>query len=299
MSAQPLQSDQAKKGKWQPLAVESDASKATSLSFAVLLHVALVALMFVGFATATIPPNERTGKPIEFMLMDLPKAPTVAVKPAPKPTPKPASKPTPTPQRIPIPKPPKPQVAPLDNVTDYKPVIAPPKMPDPSSIVAPEPLPDKQREMEQARQEKLDEIIREKEEAAKERLLKEQQLAQLQRERDKEAIAQAIAEEAAGLTGNSEDNSLLAQYQSAIQATIEARSQLSRSLRQGVVCWVRVTQLPGGEVMSVVPLPKCNASAQERAELIEGVMRASPLPFSGFESVFDRLVDVPFEYAKE
>ena len=62
---------------------------------------------------------------------------------------------------------------------------------------------------------------------------------------------------------------------------------------------MRITQLPGGEVMSVVPLPKCNASAQERAELIEGVMRASPLPYSGFESVFDRLVDVPFEYGKE
>ena len=51
--------------------------------------------------------------------------------------------------------------------------------------------------------------------------------------------------------------------------------------------------------MSVVPLPKCNANEQERAELIEGVMRAAPLPYSGFESVFDRLVDVPFEYAKE
>ena len=284
-------SAQQVKAKWQPLAVESDASKAASLSFAVLLHVALVALMFVGFATASIPPTERAGKPIEFLLMDVPKAPVVVVKPTPKPTP---------PQRIPVPKPPKPQVAQPDDVTDHnKPIIPPPKMPDPLSIEVQEPPPDKQREQDQARQEKLDEIIRQKEEAAKERLIKEQQLAELQRERDKEAIAQAIAEEAAGLTGNSDDNSLLAQYQSAIQATIEARSQLSRSLRQGVVCWVRVTQLPGGEVMSVVPLPKCNASEQERAELIEGVMRASPLPYSGFESVFDRLVDVPFEYAKE
>lgn len=284
-------SAQQVKAKWQPLAVESDASKAASLSFAVLLHVALVALMFVGFATASIPPTERAGKPIEFLLMDLPKAPVVAVKPTPKPTP---------PQRIPLPKPPKPQVAQPDDVTDHnKPIIPPPKMPDPLAIEVQEPPPDKQREQDQARQEALDKIIQEKEEAAKERLIKEQQLAELQRERDKEAIAQAIAEEAAGLTGNSDNNSLLAQYQSAIQATIEARSQLSRSLRQGVVCWVRVTQLPGGEVMSVVPLPKCNASEQERAELIEGVMRASPLPYSGFESVFDRLVDVPFEYAKE
>ena len=284
-------SAQQEKGKWQPLVVESDASKAASLSLAVLLHVALVALMFVGFATASIPPTERAGKPIEFLLMDVPKAPVVAVKPTPKPTP---------PQRIPLPKPPKPQVAQPDDVTDHnKPIIPPPKMPDPLSIEVQEPPPDKQREQDQARQEKLDEIIRQKEEAAKERLIKEQQLAELQRERDKEAIAEAIAEEAAGLTGNSDDNSLLAQYQSAIQATIEARSQLSRSLRQGVVCWVRVTQRPGGEVMSVVPLPKCNASEQERAELIEGVMRASPLPYSGFESVFDRLVDVPFEYAKE
>ncbi len=283
-------SAQQVKAKWQPLAVESDASKAASLSFAVLLHLALTALMFVGFATANIPPTERSGKPIEFMLIDVPKAPTVAAKPIPKPV---------APQRIPLPQPPKPQIAPPDDVTDHKPVIAPPKVPDPLSIEVQEPPPDKRREQEQARQQALDKIIQEKEEAAKERLKKQQQLDALQEEMDKKAIAQAISEEAAGLTGNSDDNSLLAQYQSAIQATIEARSQLSRSLGQGVVCWVRITQLPGGEVMSVVPLPKCNASAQERAELIEGVMRASPLPYSGFESVFDRLVDVPFEYGKE
>ena len=281
-----MSAQQAVKAKWQPLAVESDASKAASLSFAVLLHVALVALMFVGFATASIPPTERAGQPIEFMLMDIPKAPTVAKKPTPA-------------QSIPVPKPPKPQAAPLDDVTDHKqPVIAPPKMPDPLAIEVQEP-PDKRREVEQARQEALDKIIQQKEEATKERLKKQQELAALQQERDEEAIAQAIAEEAAGLTGDIDDNSLLAQYQSAIQATIEARSQLSRSLRQGVVCWVRITQLPGGEVMSVVPLAKCNANEQERAELIEGVMRAAPLPYSGFESVFDRLVDVPFEYAKE
>ena len=281
-----MSAQQAVKAKWQPLAVESDASKAASLSFAVLLHLALVALMFVGFATASIPPTERAGQPIEFMLMDIPKAPTVAKKPTPA-------------QSIPVPKPPKPQAAPLDDVTDHKqPVVPPPKMPDPLAIEVQEP-PDKRREIEQARQEKLDEIIQQKEEATKERLKKQQELAALQQERDEEAIAQAIAEEAAGLTGDIDDNSLLAQYQSAIQATIEARSQLSRSLRQGVVCWVRITQLPGGEVMSVVPLAKCNANEQERAELIEGVMRAAPLPYSGFESVFDRLVDVPFEYAKE
>ena len=64
-----MSAQQAAPSKWQPLAVESDASKAASLSFAVLLHVALVALMFVGFATASIPPPERAGKPIEFLLI--------------------------------------------------------------------------------------------------------------------------------------------------------------------------------------------------------------------------------------
>lgn len=282
-----MSAQHAAKVQWQPLAVESDASKAASLSFAVMLHVALVALMFVGFATASIPPTERAGKPIEFMLMDVPKAPTVATKPTPA-------------QRIPMPKPPRAQAAPVDDVTDHKPIIAPPKIPDLLAIEpVPEP-PDNRREIEQARQEKLDEVIRQKEEAAKEVLRKQQEYDALQEEINKKELAQAMQdEELAGLTGSSDDNSLLAQYQSAIQATIEARSQLSRSLRQGVVCWVRVTQLPGGEVMSVVPLPKCNASEQERAELIDGVMRAAPLPYSGFESVFNRLVDVPFEYAKE
>ncbi len=279
MRAQPENTRQ-----WQHLDDESDASKAASLSFAILLHAALVALMYVGFATASIPPSTRAGKPIEFMLMDLPKAPVIAKKPTPA-------------QHIPVPKPPKPQAAKPDDVTDHKPIVEPVKIPDPLAI---EEQPDevKPRPEEQARSE-LDKLLDEQAEAAKKTEAIRRKMEQAQDEADALALAQAVADAATDLKGDTEDNSLLGQYQSAIQSTIEARSQLSRSLRPGVLCWLRVTQLPGGEVMSATPLAKCNASEQERAELIEGVMRASPLPYSGFESVFDRLVDVPFEPAKE
>jgi colicin import membrane protein len=267
---------------WNRLAQESEGSKFASLSFAVILHGILFGLMYVGFATANVPdPTDRAGVPITFALIDIPKAlQTVIDKPVP------AQR-----MRKPVSKP---QAAPVDDVTDHKPIVEAPKMPDPLAIEEQD-APDPRKQEEIARQQALEDLIKQKEQAAKEREQKQREMAQVQEDIAARSLAQAIADEEAGLTGDNADNSLLAQYRSALASTIEQRSHVSRDLREGFLCWVRVTQLPGGEVMSVVPQAKCNATAQERAELVEGVMRASPLPYSGFEPVFDRLVDIPFQ----
>jgi colicin import membrane protein len=266
---------------WNRLEQESEGSKFASLSFAVILHGILFGLMYVGFATANVPdPTERAGEPIVFLLIDAPKAQEKASTPVPA-------------QRLPKPET-KPQAAPVDDVTDHKPIVETPKMPDPLAIEEQE-QPDPRKQEEQVRQQALEELIKQKEQAAKEREQKQRALAEVQQRAENQALADAIAAEESGLTGDKADDSLLAQYRSALASTIEQRSHVSRDLREGFLCWVRVTQLPGGEVMSVVPQAKCNATPQERAELVEGVMRASPLPYSGFEPVFDRLVDIPFQ----
>ena len=272
----------SKRKVWQRLEVESETGKAASLSLAVALHAGLFALMYFGFAMASIEDPARVGKPIEFILIGIPQSSKPTVQPAPKPTP----------QRLPRPAPPKPEVTPPDTVTDHKPVIEAPKPPDPFAIEQAEPRPEPVNDDVARRQSELDELIKQREEAKKETERKKRELEELQAAN---ALADLIAKEDQGLSGEVEDNSLLAQYRSAIEATIEQRSHLSRDLRPGFLCWVRVTQLPGGEIMDVTPQSKCNATEIERAELVEGIMRASPLPYSGFESVFDRLVDIPFQ----
>lgn len=267
---------------WQRLEGESDGGKVASFSLAVALHAGLFALMYFGFAMADIKNPERVGQPIEFMLVGIPQASKPTSQPSPKPTP----------QRLPRPTPPKPEVTPPDTVTDHKPVVEAPKPPDPFAIEQAEPTPEPVNDDVARRQSELDELIKQREEARKEAERKQQALEALQAQR---ALADAIAEEDQGLTGEVEDNSLLAQYRRAIEQTIEQRSHLTRDLRPGFLCWMRITQLPGGEIMDVTPLAKCNATPQERAELIDGIMRASPLPYSGFETVYDRLVDVPFQ----
>jgi colicin import membrane protein len=270
---------------WAPLHEESDASKALSFGKAFALHAGLVALMFVGFSNANLPKTERAGQPLEFFLVDQAKAP----KPQPI-----------KPQRV-LPKPaPTPVAQTVDTVTDNKPIVPEIKIPDPTAIEEAPPEPIKPPEPARVQNDELDKIREQREQAARERKELEDLMAKIEREQADQAAPDNATEAdvTAATTGDVIDNSLLAQYRSAIASTVEARSRISSELRPGFLCWVRITQLPGGEVISVVPQSNCNANARERDELVESVMRASPLPYSGFEEVFDRLVDLPFEGPK-
>jgi colicin import membrane protein len=267
------------------LETESDASKAMSFGKAFVLHAGLVGLMFVGFSNANLPPTERAGQPIEFILIDQAMAPKIA--------------PT-KPQRVlnqPAPAP-KPQT--LDTVTDNKPIAPEVKIPDPNAIEEAPIEPIKPPEPARVQNDELEKIKQEREQAARDRKKLEDLMKQIEREQaDQAALDEAIQnEQNAAPRGDVIDNSLLAQYRSVIASTIEDRSQLSDALRPGFLCWVRITQIPGGEVINAQPQAKCNATQREREELVEGIMRASPLPYSGFEKVFDRLVDLPFEGPK-
>ncbi|UNK41802.1 hypothetical protein MNO14_12665 [Luteimonas sp. S4-F44] len=55
-----------------------------------------------------------------------------------------------------------------------------------------------------------------------------------------------------------------------------------------------VHQLPGGEVVSVEPALECGFDAGARQSLLEAVYWASPLPYPGFERVFERELIITF-----
>jgi len=61
-----------------------------------------------------------------------------------------------------------------------------------------------------------------------------------------------------------------------------------------VACTMRITQAPGGRVDAVETLPDCPYDEDGRRSVVAAVLRAEPLPYEGFESVFERVLTLQF-----
>jgi len=59
-------------------------------------------------------------------------------------------------------------------------------------------------------------------------------------------------------------------------------------------CVVHIIQLPGGQVMSAKVDSSCPYDEAGRRSIENAVLRAQPLPYQGFESVFQRNLDFTF-----
>lgn len=86
---------------------------------------------------------------------------------------------------------------------------------------------------------------------------------------------------------------LLAQYQAQIQARIERAWIRPSSARPGLNCEVRITQIPGGEVVGV-QVGRCNGDESVRQSIEAAAYRASPLPKPPDAALFDRNLVVTF-----
>ena len=65
------------------------------------------------------------------------------------------------------------------------------------------------------------------------------------------------------------------------------------SVSAALDCVVRVTQVPGGEVVSV-QIQTCNGDASARESIEAAVYRASPLPQPADKALFERIIDFRF-----
>lgn len=156
---------------------------------------------------------------------------------------------------------------------------------------------ERQRQQAEARERELADIRREREAAERQAKLEQQKLEQL---RDRQGAptqtpspTQAPARAGTGGT----DESLLAQYRFAIQQTVQRNWNRPDNVRGGVTCLVEVTQIPGGEVIGhrfvACPFDQVARDSVERAIYRE------PLPYTGYEKVFNRRVEIPFCYPAE
>ena len=304
---------------------------------ALALHALLFALLFVGmWWTRTAAPVSAAGPQIEADLVDpnalaapLRRALDAPAQREPEPAPpEPVQSAPPPPQPVPEPRPEDSQVAPQPQAQ------APVPVPDTreqervereaeaarqaareqeerrrqeqidlTERKRQEDAEKKQRLAQQAQQARQDEIARklekiraEREKAKKAADLAEQRLKQLA-DASKPAT-QAATSTAAPPPGNDgADPGLAARYAAALTDAILRNWTRPDSVPLGQRCVINIRQLPGGSVIEARVDPSCPYDALGRRSIEAAVLKAQPLPYAGFESVFNRNLRLNFEAA--
>lgn len=148
------------------------------------------------------------------------------------------------------------------------------------------------------RQTKLDEIRRQRAQLQQQKKLEEQKLRQLAEARARQSDTAAPAQAAASSppAGNSGvDPGLLGKYVSAIQQAVASQWTKPDSVAPGTRCKVVIRQLPGGSVSSAEVQPGCAMDQIAQDYLERAVLKADPLPYRGYEDVFNRTLILNFE----
>lgn len=284
----------------------SRADDRVALLQALGLHVALFALMFAGLQWTRSPVAEAAhGEVIEADLVavsDLSASMQRALRRDPEPLPPPIEEPEPLP--------PEPEALPEPLVEPPVEELPPPE-PDPAPVEQERVQRDadsaqvanvdreqeeRRKQQEQAeldaqrrRMEALAEIRRQRELASRERTMAEQRAQQLNDARN------ASATPTRPPPGDPDSKSAKsASYGVALKDAITRQWTRQESMSNGVPCQVRILQLPGGNVDRVEVSAACPYDELGKRSLEAAVLKASPLPYAGFEDVFNRDVILTF-----
>lgn len=87
---------------------------------------------------------------------------------------------------------------------------------------------------------------------------------------------------------------LVRRYATAMRNKIESKWIRPESVSSGQRCTVDVRQLPSGYVVSATARSDCEYDEAGRRSVEAAVYSASPLPYAGFESVFNRWLSLNF-----
>ena len=276
---------------------ETRADTRTALLQALGLHAVLFALMFAGLNwTRSNVAEAAHGEVIEADLVD-PSALSAAMRNAllrepvqpPPPVEQPVVEPEPEPLPEPIvepePPPPVPEPAPVEQERVQR------DAPSPDVAKVPKEQDEKRKQPEQVdldaqKQKALAEIRRQRELAAKERTQAEMRAQQLADARASQTDAASPASPPRGNPNSRSSNQ--AAYIVALQDAILRQWTRPESVKLDDVCQVLIRQIPGGEVVSVEIAPSCPYDALGRRSVEAAILKASPLPYAGFEDAFIR-----------
>jgi colicin import membrane protein len=164
---------------------------------------------------------------------------------------------------------------------------------------------DQQAQAQVDRDKKLAELRKQREQLeaqmardAKQADLAEQKLRQLAASRAQQASSGATAPSAAAAPGaGGTSNDLSAKYAAAIQQAVLAQWIRPDSVPLGQKCTIHIRQVPGGTVIQAEVAPNCPFDDAGKRSIEAAVLRAQPLPYRGFESVFAR--DLNFNFTAQ
>ncbi len=255
--------------------------KTQGLLYSIGLHVGIVLLLMVSTQQTSITPPK--GVAIQAEIMDLEEYMKSIKKPVEN---KPVKQPPPEQVK---PEPPKPvdvkpepkQVAPKpEPKVEPKPVEKPVIKPQVNEV---------KRTEKTERQKRLEELRRKRQEA-------EAQVNQAP-ETTNEPIP-PDAKPPIGVQNGDETakRTQLTLYSAAIDAAVTRQWARPNGTPAGLQCQIKVNQIPGGGVIDVSIGSPCNASAVVRNSIINAVKKADPLPYKGFEEVFQRRITFTFQY---
>jgi len=306
----------------------SDTTQAVVL--ALLLHVLLFGLVFLGMYWTRSAAPQSAGLPISADIIDadaLSPAAQRALSQEPEPLPPPPPEPEPVEEETVPPPQPLPEPVPEDAPVEPQPAPQE-RIPEPDVVDQDEARADAESELraereqeERRRQEQIELAERQAQEEAEqkrrlarqqreeelkklraeqERIRREaeeaerklQQIADARREREETQQAGSTASPPPGTPGG--DSDLAARYAAALQEAIARNWTRPDNVPLGQRCRIYITQLPGGQVMSVEFDNSCPYDALGRRSVEAAVRRAEPLPYAGFESVFNRRLNLNF-----
>jgi colicin import membrane protein len=161
-----------------------------------------------------------------------------------------------------------------------------------------------QREKQQQIQKQLEEIRKERAANDKKLKLAQQKMQQLDDLQKQQSAPPPVKAQAADVpdanearTGmNGTDTSLLAEYSSAIIKVVTDNWNRPDTTPTGVRCAITITQIPGGTVINTAIGSPCNADMVTQNSIKQAVTKAQPLPYKGYESVFQRNITFIFKY---
>lgn len=287
---------------------QTRADTGIAIAQAVLLHALLFALLFAGlrWSQRNVALSAQ-GDPIEADLVAvsdlsaplqraLRRAPAQAPTPVPLPKPLPEDTPAvPPPAQKALP-PPVPEPSPVEQEKVQRDAPSPQVAKVPREQEEKRRQPDqteleskRQAEAERQRLRQIEELRRLREQVARERTQAEMRAQQLA---DARAAAANPAPPPPGNRGA--DPGLQARYAAALQQAIARQWTRPDSVPLGQRCRLTIHQIPGGEVTSVDIAPGCPYDALGRRSVEAAVLKASPLPYAGYESVFSRILELNF-----
>jgi colicin import membrane protein len=273
---------------------ETRADTRTALLQALGLHLVLFVPMFAGLSwTRSNVAEAARGEVIEADLVD-PSALSAAMRSAlerkperPQPAPVEVPEPLPEPVAEDMP-PPVPDPEPIEQERVQRDAESPEVAKVAVEQEERRKQPD-QADLDAQRQQQLQEIRRQRELAARERTQAEMRAMQLADARNA-ANAAAQADAAASRPRGDPDSrsGKQAAYIVAIRDAVLRQWTRPESVPLGVPCQVAIRQIPGGEVVQVEVSASCPYDQLGKRSLEAAILKASPLPYAGFEDVFVR-----------